>query len=117
MQFRRRSTGAVIDHDRKDPAAAGRGPAWTRFAFPTWWHYDVLRGLDYLRDAGHDPADARVAEAIDVVKRNRADDRRWPLQEVFDGATYFVMDDGEGQPSRWITLGAMRVLDWFAPGA
>jgi len=103
--LRRKSTGEVID------------PSWLRFSFPTWWHYDVLRGLDYLRDAGHDPADARVAEAIDVVKRNRADDRRWPLQEVFDGATYFVMDDGEGQPSRWITLGAMRVLDWFAPGA
>jgi hypothetical protein len=25
--------------------------AWTRFAFPTWWHYDVLRRLEYLRCA------------------------------------------------------------------
>jgi hypothetical protein len=36
--FRRRSTGEVIERDRKG------GAVWTRFAFPTWWHYDVLRG-------------------------------------------------------------------------
>jgi hypothetical protein len=43
--FRRRSTGAVIDHDRKDGPRGEHGhPAWTRFAFPVWWHYDVLRG-------------------------------------------------------------------------
>ena len=36
--FRRRSTGEVIERDRKGDAV------WTRFAFPTWWHYDVLRG-------------------------------------------------------------------------
>jgi len=102
--LRRKSTGEVID------------PSWLQFSFPTWWHYDVLRGLDYLRDAGHDPADDRVAEAVDVVKRNRAEDGRWPLQKVFDGETDLVMDEGEGKPSRWITLGAMRVLDWFVPG-
>jgi hypothetical protein len=101
--FRRKSTGEVID------------PSWLQFSFPTWWHYDVLRGLDYLRDAGV-KADERVAEAIDVVKGNRGDDGRWPLQKVHEGETYFEMDDGEGQPSRWITLGAMRVLDWFSPG-
>jgi hypothetical protein len=39
--FRRRSTGEVIERDRKG------GAAWTRFSFPTWWHYDVLRGLEY----------------------------------------------------------------------
>jgi hypothetical protein len=98
--FRRKSTGEVID------------PSWLQFAFPTWWHYDVLRGLDYLRDAGI--KDERTAEAIDVVKGNRAEDGRWPLQKVHEGESYFEMDDGKA--SRWITLGAMRVLDWFAPG-
>src|SRR5580704_9381436 len=47
--FRRRSTGKVIERDRKG------GAMWTRFAFPTWWHYDVLRGLEYLRRAGVAP--------------------------------------------------------------
>src|SRR3712207_5220604 len=69
--FRRRSTGEVIERDRKG------GAAWTRLAFPTWWHYDVLRGLEYLRRAGVVP-DARVAEAIDVVASKRDDDGCWP---------------------------------------
>ncbi len=41
-----RRASSVIERDRKD------GTAWSSFAFPTWWHYDVLRGLDYLRSAG-----------------------------------------------------------------
>src|SRR5262249_61294899 len=55
--FRRRSTGEVIERDRKG------GAAWSRFAFPTWWHYDVLRGLDYLRLARGAPAE-RTAAAL-----------------------------------------------------
>ena len=70
--FRRKSTGDVIERDRKG------GAAWTRFAFPTWWHYDVLRGLDYLRSAGVAP-DEHVAEAIQVVESKRDRDGRWPL--------------------------------------
>ena len=71
--FRRRSTGEVIERDRKG------GAAWTRFAFPTWWHYDVLRGLEYLRSAGVTP-DERVAEAIELVASKRDGDGRWPLE-------------------------------------
>ena len=101
--FRRKSTGEVID------------PDWLRFSFPTWWHYDVLRGLDYLRDAEVEP-DERVAEAIEVVEGNRDPDGRWPLQNVHEGETHFEMEDGEGKPSRWNTLRAMRVLDWHSKG-
>jgi hypothetical protein len=98
--FRRKSTGEVID------------PSWLQFSFPTWWHYDVLRGLDYLRDAELKPGEP-VAEAITVVEGNRDSDGRWPLQNVYKGETYLRMDDGEGKPSRWNTLRAMRVLEWF----
>jgi hypothetical protein len=99
--FRRKSTGEIID------------PDWLRFSFPTWYFYDVLRGLDHLRDAGDRP-DERVAEAITVVEGNRDIGGRWPLQNVHEGETHFEMEDGEGKPSRWNTLRAMRVLDWFA---
>ena len=101
--FRRKSTGDVID------------PTWLQFSFPHWYFYDVLRGLDYLRDAG-DPPDERLAEAIDVVEGNRDPDGRWPLQNVHEGDSPFEMEDREGKPSRWNTLRAMRVLDWFARG-
>ena len=101
--FRRKSTGEVID------------PSWLRFSFPHWYHYDVLRALEYLRDAEVQP-DERVAEAIGVVEGNRDPDGRWPLQNVYAGDAHVVMDDGEGTPSRWNTLRALRVLDWFGQG-
>ena len=97
--FRRKSTGEVID------------PDWLRFSFPTWWHYDVLRGLDYLRDAKVH-TDERMAEAVRIVEGNRDPAGRWPLQNVHGGASALRMEDDEGQPSRWNTLRALRVLDW-----
>jgi hypothetical protein len=105
--FRRRSTGEVIERDRKGDAA------WTRFAFPTWWHYDVLRGLEYLRRAGVAP-DERVAEAIDLVASKRDGDGRWPLETQYPGKMPVETDEGEGRPSRWNTLRALRVLDWYS---
>jgi hypothetical protein len=105
--FRRRSTGELIA-DRKAPDAA-----WTRFAFPTWWHYDVLRGLEYLRRAGTAP-DERAAEAIELVVSKRDGDGRWPLELQHPGQMPVEIDAGEGRPSRWNTLRALRVLDWFA---
>jgi hypothetical protein len=91
-------------------------PDWLQFSFPTWWHYDVLRGLDYFRDTGLTDDD-HVTEAVQVVKGQRDPDGRWPLQKVHEGEVDVEMDDGEGRPSRWNTLRAMRVLDWFAPDA
>jgi hypothetical protein len=103
--FRRRSTGAVIARDRKG------GATWTRFAFPTWWHYDVLRGLEYLRSAGVAP-DERVAEAIALVASKRDGEGRWPLETRHPGVMPVEIDDGAGGPSRWNTLRALRVLRW-----
>ncbi|MDQ3930830.1 MAG: hypothetical protein M3328_17000 [Chloroflexota bacterium] len=99
--FRRLSTGEVID------------PAFMRFSFPTWWHYDVLRGLDYLRRAGATPDD-RVAEAIQLVESKRDGDGRWPLENRHPGTMPVEVDEGEGRPSRWNTLRALRVLDWYS---
>lgn len=105
--FRRRSTGEVIERDRKS------GISWTRFAYPTWWHYDVLRGLDYLRRAGVEP-DGRMAEAIDLVASKRDAQGRWPLDTCYVGRMPVEMDQGEGRPSRWNTLRALRVLNWYS---
>jgi hypothetical protein len=103
--FRRRSTGEVIERDRKSHSA------WTRFAFPTWWHYDVLRGLDYMRRAGIRP-DERVAEATALVASKCDSDGRWPLETLHPGRMPVETDDGEGRPSRWNTLRSLRVLRW-----
>jgi len=104
--MRRRSTGEAIERDRKSNSS------WRHFAFPTWWHYDVLRGLDYLRSAGVTP-DERVAEAIELVASKRGADGRWLLETLYPGVMPIETDEGEGRPSRWNTLRALRVLGWY----
>jgi hypothetical protein len=103
--FRRHSSGEVITRDRKG------GADWSRFAFPTWWHYDVLRGLEYLRSAGA-AYEERMAEAIHLVESKCDDSGRWPLEVRYPGVMPLEMGEEEGQPSRWNTLRALRVLSW-----
>jgi hypothetical protein len=97
--FRSRSTGQVIN------------PAWTQISFPTRWHYDILWGLDYLRRAGVEP-DNRIAEAIDLLANKRDRLGRWPLENPHAGPAHFEMEGSAGEPSRWNTLRALRVLRW-----
>jgi hypothetical protein len=97
---RRKSTGAVAD------------PAWLQFSFPTRWHYDVLRGLEYFRAAG-DPPDPRVDEAMELLRSKQQTDGRWLLENTHPGPVHFALEDGDGRPSRWNTLRAMRVLRWY----
>ena len=98
--FRRKSSGAVVD------------PAWLEFSFPTRWHYDVLRALEYFRAAG-DPPDRRVDEAIALLRSKRQPDGTWLLENTHPGAVHFALEDGDGRPSRWNTLRALRVLRWY----
>ena len=102
--FRRKSTGEVVD------------PTYLDFAFPYYWHYDVLRSLDYFRRAGAD-RDPRMAEAIDIVRSKQQPDGRWLLDRIHPGRVHFDLEDGVGAPSRWNTLRALRVLDWWDRGS
>jgi len=98
--FRRRSTGEVAN------------PAFLKFAFPPRYHYDVLRALDYLRDAGVQP-DTRVGDACEVVEGRRQADGRWLLDGAYDEALALPFSESVGEPSRWNTLRALRVLGWY----
>jgi hypothetical protein len=97
--FRRLSSGAVVD------------ASWLQFSFPTYWHYDVLRALDYFRAAGG-PPDPRLTEAVDLVRSKRSRDGTWPLENTHPGTVHVPLEDGDGAPSRWNTLHALRVLVW-----
>jgi hypothetical protein len=101
--FRRKSTGEL-------PAKR-----WLQLSWPPRWHYDVLRALDHFRRVGDAP-DARVAEAVQVVRDKRQPDGTWLLENTHGGETWFELEDGDGRPSRWNTLRALRVLDWFDRG-
>jgi hypothetical protein len=98
--FRSLRTGKVIDK------------RWLRFSFPTFWHYDLLRGLDYLRNAGIKP-DSRVSEAIKTVIERRHQNGRWPLNLLHSEYIPLEMETGVGRASRWNTLCALRVLRWY----
>jgi len=98
--FRRRSTGELV-RDR-----------YTNLIFPPYWLYDVLRSLDYFRVA-HDRPDPRVADAIDLLLSKRGDDGRWLAGEPWHGEVHFAVDASPGEPSRWNTLRALRVLRWY----
>ena len=98
--FRRKSTGAVVN------------PDWLQFSYPTRWRYDVLRGLEYFRAAG-DPPDPRVSDAIDLLRSKQHADGTWLLENTHPGAVHFALEEGDGRPSRWNTLRALRVLRWY----
>jgi hypothetical protein len=99
--FRRKSTGEVVK------------PAWLQFSFPTRWQYDVLRALDYFRSVGEAP-DPRMKEAIGLLRSKQQPDGTWLLENTHPGRIHFALEDGDGRPSRWNTLRALRVLRWFS---
>ena len=98
--FRRRSTGEVVD------------PAWLQFSFPARWHYDVLRALDHFRSVGGAP-DPRLHEAIAWLRSRQQPDGSWLLENTHPGKVHFALDDGDGRPSPWNTLRALRILRWL----
>jgi hypothetical protein len=102
--LRRKSTGEVVNQ------------AWLQFSFPTRWHYDVLRALDYFRSVGEAP-DARMDEAIALLRSKQQPDGTWLLENTHPGAVHFALEDGDGRPSRWNTLRALRVLGWYEQSA
>jgi hypothetical protein len=107
--FRRKSTGEVVD------------PAWLQFSFPTRWHYDVLRGLEYFREAedleSGNPPDPRLEEAVHLLRSKQQSDGTWLLENTHPGKVHFTLEEGDGRPSRWNTLRALRVLRWYEQSA
>ncbi|MGE5206778.1 MAG: hypothetical protein ACM3PW_14265 [Chlamydiota bacterium] len=98
--FRRKSSGEVVN------------PAWLQFSFPTHWHYDLLRALEYFRSAGDVP-DPRLDEAMDLLRSRQQPDGTWLLENTHPGKVHFALEEGDGRPSRWNTLRALRVLRWY----
>jgi len=101
--FRRRSTGEVASAE------------FLELAFPPRYHYDVLRALDYFRSADVEP-DARMSDAVDLIESKRQADGRWLLERVYDEALAVPAGESVGEPSRWNTLRALRVLRWWDRG-
>ncbi len=101
---RRLSTGATV-------------ASWVpEFGYPFRWKYSALAALDHFREAAAldgTPPDARLAEAIEIVRRKQQPDGRWLTDVHHPGQEWFVVDGAVGQPSPWVTLYALRVLNWW----
>jgi hypothetical protein len=115
--FKSHRTGQIIDK------------RFLMLSYPSRWRYDILRALDYFqssnldcRQAGHsiiqptcrmagDPIDSRMIDAVEVLLKKRCSNGTWPLQAKHPGQTHFDMEK-TGNPSRWNTLRALRVLKW-----
>jgi acyl-CoA-binding protein len=98
--FKSDKTGEVIN------------PKFTLLSFPPRWHYDALRGLEYFARSGAGQDD-RLQDAIDLLNQLRRPDGLWPLQYKYSGKVFFEMER-VGQPSRWNTLRALRIVRWWA---
>lgn len=86
-------------------------PSFLKLAFPGRWRYDILKALDYWQSTGT-PPDGRMTDAIDILLSKRNKYGTWNLQAYHPGKLHFKMEQA-GKPSRWNTLRALRVLQWW----
>ncbi|BBX02444.1 hypothetical protein MMOR_33800 [Mycolicibacterium moriokaense] len=102
--FRRLSTGEPVGE-------------WVgKFVYPIRWAYSVLNAAEYFREASAVdtvPPDPRMAEAIDIIRAARQPDGTWITAGRQPGRVWFEVDAPAGEPSKWLTLFAMRVLAWW----
>src|SRR3990172_2804584 len=97
--YKSHSTGKVFDE------------AMTRMPFPHRWRYDFIRALDYFR-ACDAPRDERMSDDIELLQKKQKKDGLWPLNSGMSGRKYFDLEQA-GQPSRWNTLRAFRIFNWW----
>ena len=113
MAARRRGEAYLLDRHllrRASDNEIGQ-ERWLRIGFPYSWEYDLLRALDHLRDAEAE-ADERMTEAIDTLASKRDPDGRFPMETAYHDEMHIDLGEPVGQPSRWLTHRALRVLRW-----
>ncbi|HEV7624519.1 MAG TPA: hypothetical protein VGO26_10295 [Amnibacterium sp.] len=96
--LRRRSDGGLVDE------------GWLTVHVPTYWCYDVLRGLDHLRGSGRQP-DGRIDEAVAVLRRARRSDGTWAAVPHPGRPLVALGAVADGLATRR----ALRVLEWAGP--
>ncbi len=88
----------------------------SEFRYPNRYRYSALAALDHFRDVAQEEAtapDPRMADAVGLVRSKRQADGRWLQDGEMLGRVRFPVDGADGEPSRWLTLQALRVLRWW----
>jgi len=94
-------------HKRSHDLSKVSKPGWRRFGFPLMYQTDVLEILGILTQLGY--RDERMQEAVDLVVSKQDASGRWKLANTFNGRFQVDIEE-KGEPSKWITLNALRAL-------
>ncbi len=97
QMYRSDRTGEIVDE------------RFTHLTYPSHWHYNVLRGLDFMRHC-RAIGDARLVDPLALLESRCKSDGRWPVEKRIPGTMLFDMERPGGE-SRWNTLRALRVLN------
>ncbi len=97
---------AVADY----PSGYSNNPSssWFKFGYPIAYVTDVLQNLEALTALGYGQ-DPRLAHALELVESKQDSQGRWRMEYTYNGKTWADIEK-KGQPSKWITLRALRVL-------
>lgn len=84
---------------------------WLRLSFPSFYGYDILRGLRVLGRLGYG-RDERCDEAVSLLLSKQNSRGRWILESTPSGRMHANLET-KGEESKWITLDALRALKWI----
>ena len=82
--------------------------SWFRFGYPLFYVTDVLQNLEVLTRFGY-ATDPRLGAAMELVSGKQDQQGRWKMEYTYNGKTWVDIEE-KGQPSKWVTLRALRVL-------
>ncbi len=86
---------------------------WFNFGYPLSYTSDILEALEVLARLGH-ARDPRLANAIEFMLSKQDSQGHWKLEHTLNGKMW-VDIERKGEPSKWITLRALRALTAVAP--
>jgi hypothetical protein len=87
-------------------------PRWLEFGFPLRFDSDVLEVLGLIAPY-ITPDEERLQPALNLVLEKQDDSGRWPCEKHPKGGGWmkkFIEFEEIGQPSKWVTLHAMKML-------
>ena len=82
--------------------------SWFQFGYPIAYVTDVLQNLEVLTGLGYG-RDTRLKSALNLLLSKQDKQGRWKLSYTYNGKTWADIEV-KGQPSKWVTLRALRVL-------
>jgi hypothetical protein len=82
--------------------------SWFKFGYPVGYVTDVLQNLDALTALGS-REESRLDAAVDFVLSKQDHLGRWMMEYTYNGKTWVDVEQ-KGEPSKWVTLRALRVI-------